>query len=181
MSGVSMPVNRPIGRALIVGSPSTRSQPLATLQRHGYTCAEADDPYSAMAELCRRPLVYRAVIFSLASVYKEELAMIATVKRRFPHVEMWLTNTDGRQALMIEAMRLGAEGLASDDGLHRLAIGAPEAQHVMPEPERPETESIEEPAPMMQHGGDTGEAVLTADELRALLYDQPATPRGEHE
>jgi hypothetical protein len=172
-----MPVNRPIGRALIVGSPSTRSQPLATLQRHGYTCAEADDPYAAMAELCRRPLVYRAVIFSLASVYKEELAMIATVKRRFPHVEMWLTNTDGRQALMIEAMRLGAEGLVADDGLHRLAIGAP-------------AEPVEHPRPAVEQMADhphqynepvSGEAVLTADELRALLQEQPALPRSEHE
>jgi len=177
MSGVSMPVNRPIGRALIVGSPSTRSQPLATLQRHGYTCAEADDPYAAMAELCRRPLVYRAVIFSLASVYKEELAMIATVKRRFPHVEMWLTNTDGRQALMIEAMRLGAEGLVADDGLHRLAIGAP-MDAPMPEPVA--IEPIAEQSHEL-HGQDVGEAVLTADELRALLQDQPAMPRTEHE
>ncbi len=178
MSGVSMPVNRPIGRALIVGSPSTRSQPLATLQRHGYTCAEADDPYAAMVELCRRPLVYRAVIFSLASVYKEELTMIATVKRRFPHVEIWLTNTDGRQALMIESMRLGAEGLVADDGLHRLAIGAPTESHL---PEQPQT--IE---PMVEHASENepssaGEAVLTADELRALLYDQPATQRTDQD
>ncbi|CAN5616959.1 hypothetical protein BH10PLA1_BH10PLA1_21910 [soil metagenome] len=181
MSGVSMPVNRPIGRALIVGSPSTRSQPLATLQRHGYTCAEADDPYAAMAELCRRPLVYRAVIFSLASVYKEELAMIATVKRRFPHVEMWLTNTDGRQALMIEAMRLGAEGLVAEDGLHRLAIGA--APHLPLDPaDVPRT-----PMEPMVHAEndigspDVGEAVLTADELRALLQEQPASPRSDHD
>ncbi len=172
-----MPVNRPIGRALIVGSPSTRSQPLATLQRHGYTCAEADDPYAAMAELCRRPLVYRAIIFGLASVYKEELAMIATVKRRFPHVEMWLTNTDGRQALMIEAMRLGAEGLVAEDGLHRLAIGTPMDA---PLPEPVAIEPISDQA-HESHSQDIGEAVLTADELRALLQDQPAMPRTEHE
>jgi hypothetical protein len=181
MSGVSMPVNRPIGRALIVGSPSTRSQPLATLQRHGYICAEADDPYAAMAELCRRPLVYRAIIFSLASVYKEELAMIATVKRRFPHVEMWLTNTDGRQALMIEAMRLGAEGLVAEDGLHRLAIGS--APHAPLDPsDMPRTAM--EPMVHAEHdtgSPDVGEAVLTADELRALLQEQPAVPRSEHE
>lgn len=177
MSGVSMPVNRPIGRALIVGSPSTRALALSTLQRHGYTCAEADDPYAGMGELCRRPLVYRAVIFSLASVYKEELAMIATLKRRFPHIEVWLTNTDGRQALMIEAMRLGAEGLVADDGLHRLAIGAPTE---MNEPERPAIDHIVEPTPEYNDPV-AGEAVLTADELRALLQDQTVVPRSEQE
>ena len=34
----------------------------------GYGCAEADDPYAAMVELCRRPMVYRAVIVSLSSL-----------------------------------------------------------------------------------------------------------------
>ena len=56
MAGVSMPVTRPIGRALIIGSPSCRPAPLNTLQRLGFTCAEIDDPYSAMAEISRRPL-----------------------------------------------------------------------------------------------------------------------------
>ena len=178
MSGVSMPVNRPIGRALIVGSPSTRALALETLQRHGYTCAEADDPYAGMAELCRRPLVYRAVIFSLASVYKEELAMIATLKRRFPHIEVWLTNTDGRQALMIESMRLGAEGLVADDGLHRLAIGAPAEAIEIARPSA--VEQMVEPAHEYNEPV-AGEAVLTADELRALLQDQSLSPRSETE
>lgn len=178
MSGVSMPVNRPIGRALIVGSTSTRALALSTLQRHGYTCAEADDPYAGMAEICRRPLVYRAVIFSLASLYKEELGMIATLKRRFPHIEVWLTNTDGRQALMIEAMRLGAEGLVADDGLHRLAIGAPGEEI---EPTRPAAvEQLVESSPDYNEPL-AGEAVLTADELRALLQDQTLSPQSEAE
>lgn len=112
MSGVSLPVTRPIGRALVVANPSSRSQPLAVLQRLGYSCAEADDPYTAMLELCRKPLVYRALILSLSSLYKEELSFIESVKKRFPHVEVWLTQTDGRQGSLAESMRLGAMGFS---------------------------------------------------------------------
>src|SRR3954453_2164670 len=126
MTGVSIPVTRPTGRALIIGSPSCRSVPLTTLQRLGFTCAEVDDPYSAMTEVCRRPLAYRAVILSLASLYREELPIIQSIKRRWPHVDIWLTQTDGRHAALADAMRLGADGLLSEDGLHRTAIaGAP--------------------------------------------------------
>src|SRR3954454_13254579 len=122
MSGVSLPVTRPSGRALVVGNPAGRTEPLGTLQRLGYGCAEMDDPYAAMAELCRRPLVYRAVILSLSSLHREELALIPGVKRRFPHVEIWLTHTDGRQAALADAMRMGADGLLSGEGLHRVAL-----------------------------------------------------------
>src|SRR3954470_6808119 len=122
MSGVSLPVTRPIGRALLVANPSSRAQPLTALQRLGYSCAEADDPYTGMLELCRNSLAYRALVVSLASLFKEELSFIESVKRRFPHVEVWLTQTDGRQASLAEAMRLGADGLLSEDGLHRIAV-----------------------------------------------------------
>src|SRR5688500_9387098 len=122
MSGVSLPVTRPIGRALVVGNPASRPDAVDALQRLGFGCSETDDPYAAMAELCRRPLVYRALILSLVSVYREELNLVAAVKRRFPHVEIWLTHTDGRQASLAEAMRLGADGLLAEDGLHRVAL-----------------------------------------------------------
>ncbi len=124
MSGVSMPVTRPAGRALIIGSASSRSGPLGTLQRLGYSCAEVEDSYAGMAELCRKPLAYRAMILSLASFYREELALIQAVKRRWPHVDIWLTHTDGRHAALADAMRLGADGLLAEDGLHRTGIGA---------------------------------------------------------
>src|SRR3954470_15124426 len=174
MPGVSMPVTRPTGRALIIGSPSCRTAPLNTLQRLGFTCAEIDDPYSAMAELCRRPLVYRALILSLASLYREEMALIQVVKRRWPHVDIWLTQTDGRHAALADAMRLGADGLLSEDGLHRTAIaGGPSGESmfarsgqsyapvsVVPpvDPDRDVTDA--------EMAGN--EPILTADELRAL-------------
>src|SRR5581483_8395177 len=120
-SGVSLPVTRPSGRALLVSNPGSRDALRETMQRLGYTAAESDDPYAAMAELCRRPLAYRGVILSLAGLYKEELPIIRAIKRRYPHVDVWLAHTDGRQAALAEAMRLGADGLLDDDGLHRVA------------------------------------------------------------
>lgn len=188
MSGVSLPVSRPVGRALIVGSPTNRTLPLSTLQRLGFTCAETDEPYGAMVELCRRPLVYRAVILSLASLYRDELQIIATIKRRMPHVEVWLTHIDARQASLAEAMRLGADGLLAEDGLHRTGMGgAPETlagpRSKLPPASPAEAESgpsYAEPAAAPSHSEDpdstVGEPVLTADELRALLQEQPSGP-----
>ena len=204
MSGVSLPVTRPSGRALVVGNGPSRAEPADTLQRMGYGCAELDDPYAAMAELCRRPLVYRALVLSLASLHREELSIIPGVKRRFPHIDIWLTHTDGRQAALADAMRLGADGLLSGEGLHRVAISGL-GSSVFPSPETmpaPRAEApvvvTHEPAPTEQGEGapppprpdavsappaDTaddapgvGEPVLTADELRALLQEQPAPP-----
>jgi hypothetical protein len=188
MSGVSLPVTRPSGRALIVGNPASRAEPLGTLQRMGFGCVELEDPYAAMAELCRRPLVYRAVILSLSSLHREELGIIPGVKRRFPHVDIWLTHTDGRQAALADAMRLGADGLLSGEGLHRVAIaGAAAASFAagdsvpMPLHElEPETAPSAAPAPgpagPMDDLSTAGEPVLSADELRALLQEQPAPP-----
>lgn len=203
MSGVSFPVNRPAGRALIIGTASSRSQPLGVLQRLGFTCAETDDPYHAMLELARRPMVYRAMILSLNGLYKEELQVIAAVKRRFPHVEIWLTHIEGRQAALAEAMRLGADGLLADDGLHRTAAGAFPVETIAPETMPGHTASPLRAPLMLPHGpasapepspsaprepefdssddANVGEPVLTADELRALLQEQPAMPSSGEE
>ena len=184
MTGVSMPVTRPTGRALIIGSPACRSSPLGTLQRLGFTCAEIDDPYSAMAELCRRPLVYRAIILSLASLYREEMALIQSVKRRWPHVDIWLTQTDGRHAALADAMRLGADGLLSEDGLHRTALTGGTTDTVY---RNSDAFSVASPAPVsavppVDPDPDSqdeemagNEPILTADELRALLAEQPTS------
>ena len=185
-----MPVTRPTGRALIVGSPACRAAPLNTLQRLGFTCAELDNPYSAMAEICRRPMVYRALILSLASLYREELALIQSVKRRWPHLEIWLTQTDGRHAALADAMRLGADGLVSEDGLHRTGVTGGMVDTVSPV--SPGVTAVSaaplpriEPAPRPVEAdeaqdSETGaaEPILTADELRALLAEQPSMPPG---
>ena len=209
MSGVSLPVTRPVGRALVVANPASRPEPMTALQDLGFTCDELDDPYAAMAELCRRPLAYRALILSLASVYREELTVIDAVKRRFPHLDVWVAHTDGRQAALADAIRLGADGLLADDGLHRVALAAtaaPAPVPVAPSPVRnipvpvspagsamgtatpaatPEA-TAPPTAPAEASSRESGEAdvaelaagepVLTADELRALLQEQPTVP-----
>src|SRR4051794_28607027 len=103
MSGVSLPVNRPTGRAIVVGSAGCRGAAVATLRALGYQTIEADDPYSAARELSQRSMTYRAMILCLNSVYREELAFIASVKHRYPHIDIWLSQTDGRAAALAEA------------------------------------------------------------------------------
>ena len=155
---------------------------METLQRLGYTSSEWEEPYSAMAELCRQPLIYRSVILSLASLYREELAVVRTIKRRFAHVEVWLAHTDGRQASLAEAMRLGADGLLDDDGLHRVAIASsadePPLSHS--EQEALADASRVSAAARADEGFDTdymaAEPILSADELKALLQEQPTMP-----
>jgi hypothetical protein len=162
------------------------------LARLGYESGECEDPYTATLELTRRRLAYRALVLSLAGLYREELALITTVKRRFPHVEIWLCHTDGRQAALAEAMRLGADGLIDDEGFHRIA--APPVHETVvyqsmpvssiPKPtmlaELPKREPAPDEAdgdePMQESKGAIGEPVLTAEELRALLQDQPVMP-----
>jgi hypothetical protein len=181
MSGVSFPVSRPVGRALIVGTPAQRSQPLAAMQQLGFECAEADDPYAAMLEICQRPLVYRSAVLSLQGLYREELHLIATLRKRFPHLYIWLAHTDGRQAALADAMRFGADGLLAEDGLHRTALSGanvePEHRTTL-ERATPLTEPLLPNIEPPDAFDDTpsGEPVLTADELRALLQEQPTMP-----
>lgn len=180
MSGVSLPVTRPVGRALLVASAASRTQSLAILQELGFGCAELDEPYAAMGEVCRRPLAYRALILSLAGVYREELSLVRAVKRRFPHIEVWLTHTDGRQGALAEAMRLGADGLLAEDGLHRIAVSTvPDEGDTAGEADTShiglngETRAAAGARPLSEAEIIGGEPVLSADELRALLQEHP--------
>jgi hypothetical protein len=176
-------VTRPAGRALVVANPALQTQPMQLLHQLGFECHVAPDPYAAMAELCAAGASFRAVILSLQSFYREEIGMIGSVKRRFPHLDLWLTHTDGRAAAMAEAMRLGADGLLADDGLHRIA--SPVSDPLTRSPV--ESITIPTPMPSAAHPEDTlpegagddtsvSEPVLTADELRALLQEQPSMP-----
>src|SRR5262249_2640975 len=120
---------------------------------------------------------YRAVVLSLQSLFREELPIIAAIKQRLPHLEIWLSHTDGRQAAMAEAQRMGADGLVADDGLHRTAAAtiAPPVEAQPPPPQHVErTEGAEEASP--------AEPVLSEDELRALLQEPSMNPPlGENE
>lgn len=201
MSGVSFPVTRPNGRALIVGAPSFRADATKLLRAQGHEVAEAEDAYAAMLEICRHRLSYQSVVVCLASFYREELNFIATTKRRMPHIEIWLTQTDGRAATLVEAMRLGADGLLAEDGtLHRMPSGNSPTPMVsngtggtelLPDKEIGEgytpsmtgassatkLESAFGTAELRAQEDETiNEPVLSADELRALLQDQPSMP-----
>jgi hypothetical protein len=158
---------------------------LETLVRLGYAPGESDDPYAAMAELARRPLVYRGVIFSLAGLYREELPVVRAIKRRYPHIEIWLAHTDGRQSALAEAMRLGADGLLDEDGLHRVALAATTSDE--PPLSHGEAEALAEvarvdrlPPRLLEESSEddfpSGEPILSADELKALLQEQPMMP-----
>jgi hypothetical protein len=170
---------------MLVAGAGSRAKPLEILRTLGFDAAEFDDPYAAMTELCRRPLVYRAAILSLASLYREELAIIPAIKSRFPHVEVWLAHTDGRQAALAESMRLGADGLLADDGLHRVAgtaapstSPAPPATVVNSAITAPVVTSLEAQDELHDEAGSPG-PILTPDELRALLQEQSSVPPDE--
>ncbi|MGA2442363.1 MAG: hypothetical protein ABSH08_15525 [Tepidisphaeraceae bacterium] len=179
MSGPSSQTSRPQGRALIVGQPAYRGAPAASLHRHGYLSTEVDEPYEAMVQLCKRPLFYSTMVLSLNSLYREELPIIACIKRRFSHIDIWLSDTDGRQAALAEAMRQGADGLFADDGLHRIAPGSPISTSGIsvpdPAPEMPAPTDCSDPASQPEKCSDP---LLTAEELRALLHETPSPNPG---
>lgn len=176
---LSANVIKSAGHALIVGGEACRPQPRQTLQTIGYETDERDNPYAALLELCARPLVYRALVLSLQSLYKDELAIISTVRQRFPHVSVWLAHTDGRQAALVEAMRLGAEALVSPNGVHSfgedVAHPQPQARQMtfrpVPSGDSP-AEAAQEATPRQDKkvaNNDHQDPLLTADELHALL------------
>ena len=149
------------------------------MQALGFDCAELEDPYAAAAELFRRPLVYGSLVLSLASLFKEELSIIAALKRRLPRLEIWLTHIEGRQVAFAEAIRLGADGLLADDGLlHRMAPAPDARADSHADLQLPPERAVE---PMTHDTGSftPGEPVLSADELRALLEEQPLLPPSE--
>ena len=172
-------IPKAVGHALVIASNGCREESRQALAGIGYEIDECDEPYAALIELCRRPLVYRAIVVSLQCLYPEELTLISTVRRHFPHVSIWLAHTDGRQASLVEAMRLGAEALIDRDGIHTFAEPAqamhepkqmtfrpvPSQEHEAPEP-LPARNSAND------HDARAAEPVLTAAELRALLGDQ---------
>jgi hypothetical protein len=184
MSVVSLPVTRPAGRVLIIANPALQPQPLALMEQLGFECHVAPDPYSAMAEICSPSSTYRGIVISLQSFYREEITVIAAIKRRYPNIEIWLTQTDGRQAALAEAMRLGSDGLLADDGLHRIASpqNVPDILPITQPPPQPipltqnESGHPSETNNLIPDDSSVGEPVLTADELRALLQEQPSMP-----
>ena len=159
------------GHVLALVADASANSLTAELDRLGYQSTMTDDPYAALVELLDRPLVYRALVVSLPSLYREELTIIRTVRAKLPHLDVLLAHTDGRQAALAEAMRLGATALLSNEAVHRLA-------DVIPAPtDEPIKNTDDAPPPMDQEElMDELEPLLTAEELRALLQEQPTLP-----
>jgi hypothetical protein len=193
MFGETASTNATTARALLVGSPECRSRLLLVLRPMGYTCVEVDDPYAAMLELGRSTEPYQAVVLSLSSLFREELAFVEAVKRRHG-VEVWLSHTDGRAASLAQAMGYGIDGLLGNDGLHRLGTPAANGTRpaaVLPPAPPPQSSTVPTPPASSSPGhrpsrrsglNDArvcppgGEAVLTSEDLRALLLETPLGP-----
>jgi hypothetical protein len=200
MSAFSLPVTRPTGRGLLIGRQGSREGCAAAIRRLGFTLEERDDPYSAMAEIARNSASYSAVFVMLGGLFKQEFSIIPAIKTRYGHVEIWLAQTDGRQSAMGEAMQLGADGLLTDEGLHRLVAAEREQAEPPADPAPVRSELVQsEPAvaqmtqtknapqensagqiaaglSQLNQGG-FAEPILTADELRALLQEPPLVVR----
>jgi hypothetical protein len=148
-----------------------------------------------MAMLCAEAGGYDAVVLSLASLYREEVAVVGAIKRRYSQAEIWLAHTDGRAGALAEALRLGADGLISEEGLHRFATVGERPTEVVEVPDEREGERVGELAARedrlsnevherSEPGSEEpalGEPILTAEELRALLHDPPIRPAVERE
>lgn len=179
MSGFTLPVQRPVGQAVVIANDACRAFPVGVLEGLGYRCAVLGSPYEAMAELCRKTGAYQALIISLQSIYREELTIIPASKRQFPGLEVWICQADGRTAALAEALSVGADGLLSEEGLHRSATirSAEEAPQPVEETPKPEEPAVLTPPalPREELGMDAESAdagpLLTAEELRALLQD----------
>lgn len=172
------------GHALVVCGEAAAFALSGELEGLGFRVTVAADPYQLLLELLDRPLVYDAVVLSLPAVYKDELAVIGTIRQRVPHVEVLIAHSDGRHAMLAEAMRLGTTGLLGEEGIHRLmqvnAAFTPAAVRPDPSPARNETppaaSSPTEEAELGPAHDDDGAPLLSADELRALLSEQPTLP-----
>src|SRR2546423_6916484 len=117
-------------------------------------------------------MTVRPLIRSQERVTREDAKIVQSLKPRLPHVEIWLTQTDGRHAALAEAMRMGADGLLDDEGLHRIAstlVQEPRAGELpaASAPRWDQEAAAEQPGSRDETS--SGEPVLTADELRALL------------
>jgi hypothetical protein len=177
----------------------------------GFECEQCNDAYAAVVAITGAPLAYAALVLCLQSFYREELNLIRTCKQRYPHLTIWLTQTEGRQATVAEALQLGADGLLDQEGLHPHLAGARSAGYAataapasddLPPHEAhsldrgdvhagaTETESsgngqqAPQSDPVTRHDFDQDapgvvmEPILTAEELRALLQEQPSNSTG---
>lgn len=170
------------GPAVVVGGDGCRASALGVLKRENIPAFECDSPYPAMAEISRKPGVYKTVILSLQNLFQEELRIIEAIKTLHPEIDIWLCHTDGRPSTLAAALRMGADGILADDGIHRMAPNAeivetpivktaPPAQPpVVAASAQDKLSASSNSSPVITSSG-LVEPILTVEELRALLQD----------
>ena len=125
----------------------------------GYSPRFVTDPYAAVVELATATGPIVAVALSLPALRAGETSLIEAIRRRYPGVDVIVTDVDGRAGVLAEAVRLGANALLLAGQLHRLTPPAG------PGP-------AAEPVPFsLGTGGTINAGILTQAELRALLQD----------
>ena len=127
---------------------------MKALERNGYRSRVAPDPYAAALEVVRRPLVFRAVVLSVAALYPEEFRLIDLLKARFAHIDVIVADAAGRPGAIEEATRRGADALLKEDRFQRLG---------------PPGGLLSTPTQAQAAEPSKTEAVLSAEEIRALL------------
>jgi len=171
MSNLAIPSSLTRGPAIVVGGEGCRAMALGVLSRENIPAFEAESPYPAMAEISRKPGVYKTVILSLQNLFQEELRMIEAIKALHPGIGIWLCHTEGRPSTLAMALRMGADGILAEDGLHRMAPGAEIVEKESPPAKTPPPPV--KPSVVVAPAASVNpiEPILTVEELRALLQD----------
>lgn len=186
-------------RVAVIGAGEVLPRVLGQLHRLGAACVVLDDPYRAIAEMARRPGSYPVAVFVLPSIYPNELPAIAAILRHSPGTRVVLAAAEQQVALLAAALRLGASGVVTEEGIESFGTSerepapppsivparppavmhAPPARVVEAKPPSPalqEEVEAEEPEPEHEQDMDVQDPILTADELHALLHDdEPRT------
>lgn len=170
----------PAGHALLICLPRSEEGLKAQMMELGFDVSTVDNPYAALVELLDRPLVYRSIVISLAATYREELSLIKTIRNKLPQIDVLVAHLDGRAAAMAEALRMGATGILDDKDVHRLpdtaATTPPNTPAPIVAPVSVPTSEAESADALPEEDSNELEPLLTADELRALLQEQPTLP-----
>ena len=151
-------------RALVIAAEPSQAHAKELLVRLEFDCEMWEDPYSATLELLRRPMVFRAVVLSLQGIYREELAMIKTLRHRLPRLDVFVIQIEGREASLADAMKLGATGIIAEDGLHRLIDLEPAA-------DRPQVQLPVRAAPIA-----TSARIAMAPPISPVVREVPIDP-----
>lgn len=181
-------------KVAVVGHGDGLARALGFLHRAGSACVVMDDPYHAVAEFSFRPSTYDAAVLVLSSFYSEELAVITTIRRLSPRTRIYVAGAEQQLSMLATAVRLGATGVLTGDGLEELVArnGAEEGK-----PERGHSQVKEEGREVAEEASFNGDAttdegqlddeesegqngvvepILTAEELHALLHEDPMMP-----